>query len=177
MRRPNLTTLVILASSLLFIHLIGLVNSSLGSWGFYLYLPGLFFLAPTVHLERFRATLVIVIIGFSLDLQNNTPFGFHATALIIFHLIGTDWVQIGKQGELIRPFILQIMANFLISITLMIATYSFSKNSSAWSLYRFCSDSMLSILIFIPLSRWFPLFCEDLLLLARASGDRGPRPA
>ena len=95
MRRPNLSTLVILASSLLVIHLIGLINSSLGPWGFYLYLPGLFFLAPTVHLERFRATLVIVIIGFSLDLQNNTPFGFHATALIIFHFnwnrMGADW--------------------------------------------------------------------------------------
>ena len=177
MRRPNLSTMVILASSLLLIHLIGLVNSSLGSWGFYLYLPGLFFIAPSLYLERFRAILAIVIIGFSLDLQNNTPFGFHATALIIFHLIGTQWVQIGKRGELIRPFLLQIMANFLISTTLMIATYSLSKDSSAWSLYRFCSDTMLSMLIFIPLSRWFPLFCEDLLLLFRAIGDQGTRPA
>ena len=177
MRRLNISMLIILASSLLLIHLIGSVNSSLGSWGFYLYLPGLFFLAPTIYLERFRATLAIVIIGFSLDLQNSTPFGFHATVLIIFHLIGTEWVQIGKQGELIRPFLLQIMANFLISMTLMIATYTLSKENFPWFFYRFCLDSMLSILIFIPLSRWFPLFCEDLLVLTRAIGDRGPRPA
>ncbi|MBO25941.1 MAG: hypothetical protein CMI33_05025 [Opitutales bacterium] len=153
----------------------GIVNSSLGRWGFFAYLPGLFFLVPTIHLGRLRATLAIVVIGFSLDVQNNTFFGFHTIALMIFHLIGTEWVQIGQQGELIRPFLLQIMANLVIAMTWFILTYFLKEASSAWSPYRFCSDSVISILIFIPLCRWFPFFCEELLQLLGALGEQEQR--
>ena len=175
MRKPNLSALVIIASSVLVIHLVGIVNSSLGRWGFFAYLPGLFFLVPTIHLGRLRATLAIVVIGFSLDVQNNTLFGFHTIALMIFHLIGTEWVQIGQQGELIRPFLLQIMANLVIAMTWFILTYFLKEASSAWSPYRFCSDSVISILIFIPLCRWFPFFCEELLQLLGALGEQEQR--
>ena len=128
------------------------------------------------RVQKPRATLVIVVIGFSLDVQNNTFFGFHTIALMIFHLIGTEWVQIGQQGELIRPFLLQIMANLVIAMTWFILTYFLKEASTAWSPYRFCSDSVISILIFIPLCRWFPFFCEELLQLLGALGEQEQRP-
>ena len=175
-RKPNLSTLVILASSVLVIHLVGIVNSSLGTLGVLCLSSGSFLLVPTIHLGRLRATLAIVVIGFSLDVQNNTFFGFHTIALMIFHLIGTEWVQIGQQGELIRPFLLQIMANLVIAMTCLSSLNFLKEASSAWSPYRFCSDSVISILIFIPLCRWFPFFCEELLQLLGALGEQEQRP-
>lgn len=169
MYRPNLAAFILLLINILTVQLLGVINSSLSVWGCLLYLPALFFFSATVLLDRARVISVLTLTGFSLDSVYNTPGGFHSVALIICYLVAKDWLHSGKNGELVRPYYLQIIANVLISFGLIFVLNFRSASLGYWAWPNVVIDISISTFIFAAITPWLTGLCRELLQVTFSS--------
>lgn len=163
MLKSNLAALLILFSNFFVIQLLAQINSTLGKYGVFLFVPGLFFFSVSMHLRGARAMLVLFSTGFLLDFQFHTYFGFHPFLLVVFHLIGTMFVQMGKQGERIRPLLFQLIAQILISSLWYFPISMKFDDATNYLKLRFLTDQIISVMVLVPLCLWFHNFVQIIL--------------
>ena len=169
MYRPNLAAFLLLLVNIGTIQLIGVINSTLGNWGCLLYLPALFFFSATVLLDRMRVIFVLSLTGFSLDSIYNTPSGFHTFALITCYLIAKYWLHSGENGELLRPYFLEVIANLLISISLFLVLQFQHGLLGTWMIPNIVVDVFVSTLLFAVIAPWFSGLCRECLKVTYSS--------
>ena len=92
MQKQNRAALVLFGINLVVLILLGCVNSVVGQYGVFLYLPALFFLPGALCLDNSRGIPLAFVTGLILDQQIETSFGFHAFALSTFHLLSSNWL-------------------------------------------------------------------------------------
>ena len=172
MYRPNLAAFILLLINILTVQLLGVINSSLSVWGCLLYLPALFFFSSTVLLDRARVIIVLTLTGFSLDSVYSTPVGFHSFALIICYLIAKNWLHSGQNGELLRPYCLQIIANVLISFGLIFVLNFRGDSLGSWAWPNIIVDISLSTFVFAAITPWFTGLCGESLQVAFSSEQK-----
>lgn len=166
MNKPNFSLLVLIISNILLINLLSLVNSTLGSYGIFITMSGIFFFSATILLEGIRAIVALFITGLFLDVQMHTPFGFQAFAFIIFHILLKNWPFNVKPQENFHPVIIQVVCNSIIMIFCLV--FSFFAYEEI-NFLRFCTDFFFSTLILIPLGIWNLNFFCDLFTVLRIS--------
>ena len=165
MPNPYIATVVILTINFSILQMNGIINSQLGNFGVLLYFPALFFLPATIYLERKYAIFVLFITGFGIDYHFNTVLGFHSFALIFFHLIAKDLLRLGQSGEILRPHVLQVIANAIISFGLFFFLLLEMEGRGKWTVSNFLVDFIVSTALFWFLSNWFDALCNRVLKL------------
>ncbi len=165
MERQNRIAFVLLGANLLILTLLGCVNSKLGQFGFFLYLPGLFFLPGALHLNHIRGMPVAFLTGLALDQQIESTFGFHAFALAGLHALGARWVRGSNFRKNLSPILFQLPANILFFVLWLAWIKVFENNSLDWTFGRWSVDLVASTIAMIPLAIWLPSFAKSLLLL------------
>ena len=113
MERQNRIAFVLLGVNLLTLTLLGCVNSRLGQFGFFLYLPGLFILPGALYLDHVRGMPVAFLTGLLLDQQIESSFGFHAFGLAGMHALVSGWVRGSNFRKNLSPILFQLPANIL----------------------------------------------------------------
>ena len=107
--------------------------------------------------------------GLSLDSIYNTPSGFHTFALITCYLIAKDWLHSGENGELLRPYFLQVIANLLISISLFLVLQFQHGLIGTWMIPNIVVDVFVSTLLFAVIAPWFSGLCRECLKVTYSS--------
>jgi len=158
----NRISCVLVLANLILILALALINSSISQWGFFFYLPGLFFLPHYQILEVNRSLPAIFISGLCFDHFFNHTLGFHAFAMCLLFLIAREFLHLGKQSP-IQITIFQALTNLILAIGWGLFCAFFESNLSNWNWERFLIEVPLSLLFLIPLSLWFPNFCTSLI--------------
>ncbi|MBO94427.1 MAG: hypothetical protein CMI32_05955 [Opitutales bacterium] len=83
----NLTALLVLASHATGAFLLSIWNDFFAFGPIYFYLGGIFAVLPVIRLDFGRGFFCAVVSGCFLDATLPTPFGFHACALAIAHIV------------------------------------------------------------------------------------------
>lgn len=164
---------VLILANLILIVTLALFNSLIGEWGFYLYLPGLFFLPHYQLLGLNRSLPVLFISGLGFDHFFNHTLGFHAFAMCFLFLFARQFLHLGKQSTL-QITIFQIATNSILSVLWAIFCNSFQSNLANWPWVRFLIELPLSIIFLIPLSLWFSSFCNSLVIRIEPSSSALP---
>lgn len=151
--------------NLVTIVLLGSVNSTIGQHGVFLYLPALFFLPGALYLDNSRGIPLAFVTGLLLDQQIETTFGFHAFALSIFHLLGSNWARGVNYRKDFVTLVLQLPANLLFFILWLLWIKIFENGQMEWTVGRWGIDLVASTLALVPLAIWMPRFAESLLEL------------
>lgn len=165
MERQNRIAFVLLGVNLLTLTLLGCVNSKLGQLGFFLYLPGLFFLPGALYLDHIRGMPIAFITGLVLDQQMECTFGFHAFFLAGMHALGTRWVQGSNFRKDYRSAFFQLPANALCFILWLAWIKIFEQGSLDWTVGRWSMDLLASTIAIVPLAIWLPSFAKSSILL------------
>jgi hypothetical protein len=170
-RQQNKAAFVLLGANLVTLTLLGSVNSTIGQHGVFLYLPSLFFFPGALYLDNLRGIPLAFVTGLLLDQQIETAFGFHAFALSIFHLLGSNWARGVNYRRDLVPLILQLPANLLFFILWLFWIKIFEDGQMEWAWGRWGIDLVISTLVLIPLAIWMPKFARSLLELAHLSPE------
>lgn len=165
----KIVALKILLYSLIFTIMISFVNDRIIKWGFSLYLPGLFFLIPSIYLNFQSGFIICIIIGFFLDTIYNSPFGFHSISLTFFQIIGRMYLQDYVNNKVFRTLFIQCIANCLMLIILFLAIKLSIWESGEWSLGRFTIDIVLSSSILLALAYWQIEFVIKILKIKKTT--------
>jgi len=165
MERQNRIAFVLLGVNLLTLTLLGCVNSKLGQFGFFLYLPGLFILPGALYLDHVRGMPVAFLTGLLLDQQIESTFGFHAFALAGMHALVSGWVRGGNVRKDLNPILLQLPANVLCFVLWLIWIKVFENGLLVWTFGRWSVDLIASTVAMIPLAIWLPRFAKSTILL------------
>lgn len=169
MEKPNLILLVLLVSNLILLFCLDLINSTVGSWGFFLYVPALFFLPATLFLERLRALILLFLTGLLYDLSIHSTLGFHGFCLCTAYLIWQEIFKLGRKGLAHQPVSLQLGINLLFGVMWALYAYFFSSFTGVWEWSRIAMDLIFSSLLIIPIGIWFPRFCTSFTELFQGS--------
>ena len=161
---------LILANFFLLICL-NTINSTLGCFGIFIYIPAIFFLPTVQNLDHFRAIFLLFISGLYYDLSIFTELGFHAFILCFFYLIWQEVFKLGRKSLLVHPIILQVSLNSILIAT-WISFYSIFLGNQNWTLGRIFVDLIVSSLAIIPIAFWYPRFCETLIEIFRANSPK-----
>jgi len=157
------------AANLLLLWCIALLNSVINPWGFFLYLPGLFFIPHLQLIDSYRGIFCLLICGFFQDHFLGHIFGFHGFCLPFLYLIFKEFFHLGKQTSQ-QIIIFQLMINFGMTMAWTITCSYLSNYPNPWIVSKFLADLLVSSLILIPLSLWHTQFCSKLIdLLAHLS--------
>ena len=162
MKARNLFLLLITSSNLILILCISLLNSFLGTWGVFLFLPGLFFLPHYQLLDSYRCIFCLLVSGFLVDHFFNYVFGFHAFLFAVIYFVSKEFFHIGKQSFK-QILIYQLSANLILALVWLVYTSTLVIDYSAWDLRRFFSDFLISSILLVPLSLWYSQFCNQVL--------------
>ncbi|MBP52168.1 MAG: hypothetical protein CMI27_03375 [Opitutae bacterium] len=168
----NLSPILVLLVNIFLINLLALVNSTLSSFGVFLSISGVFFYSTIILLNGFQAKLVLFITGLFLDVQMQTLFGFHAFALLFFHVITTEWYFRSKNSEFIRPGLIEIFCNSILMISWAILTVLIFEG---FDTLRFFTDFCLSTLLLIPICKWNLKLISDLLDILKITDEKNLR--
>ena len=162
MKSSNRLLLLITVSNLILIWCIALLNSVIGPWGLFLYLPGLFLLPHYQLLDPYRVLSSLILTGLFIDLFFNHFLGVHAVLLgLIFHL-SKEFFHLGKQSSK-QIILFQGIANFLMAFLWFLLCEFENLYSATWSVGRFLSDIIISTFVLIPISFWHTHFCNQLI--------------
>ena len=172
MQKQNRAALVLFGVNLVVLILLGCVNSVVGQYGVFLYLPALFFLPGALCLDNSRGIPLAFVTGLILDQQIETAFGFHAFALATFHLISANLVRGINYRKDFVTLILQIPANLLLFVLWLLWVGIFESTTMEWKLGRWFTDLTASTLALIPLALWMSRFAESLLEMTRFLPER-----
>ena len=167
MEKQNRIAFVLLTTNLVTLTLIGCVNSKLGQFGVFLYLPGLFFLPGALYLDHLRGMPVAFVTGLLLDQQIQVTFGFHAFVLAGLHALGSRWVRGSNFRKDLSPLLFQLPANVFCFI-LWFFCIKMGIDSLDWSFSRLFLDFLASTIALIPLAIWVPSFAKSSMLLVKA---------
>ena len=165
MNKQNRFLALITAINLLLVICIALLNSVFGPLGFFLYLPGLFFLPHYQLLDSYRTLVSLLFTGFILDHFFNHTFGFHAFFLGLIYLLTKDFFHIGKQS-FNQIVVYQVCSNSLLAFLWFL--------SSDWAIQRFFSDLFISTILIIPLSFWHSSLCNFLAQKSNPFWENNP---
>jgi hypothetical protein len=147
------------------------INSTLGCFGIFIYIPAIFFLPTVQNLDHFRAIFLLFISGLFYDLSIFTELGFHAFILCFFYLIWQEVFRLGRKSLLVHPIILQVSLNSILIAT-WISFYSIFLGNQNWTFGRIFVDLIVSSLAIIPIGFWYPRFCETLLEIFRVNSPK-----
>jgi len=165
MERQNRIAFVLLGVNLLTLTLLGCVNSRLGQFGFFLYLPGLFILPGALYLGHSRGMPVAFLTGLLLDQQIESSFGFHAFALAGMHALVSGWIRGSNFRKDLSPILLQLPANVLCFVLWFTWIKIFQDGSLDWTFGRWSVDLIASTIAMIPLAIWLPSLAKTTILL------------
>ena len=165
MERQNRIAFVLLGANLLTLTFLGCVNSKLGQFGFFLYLPGLFILPGALYLDHVRGMPVAFITGLLLDQQIESTFGFHAFVLAGMHALGSGWVRGSNFRKNLSPILFQLPANVLCFVLWLTWIKVFENGSLDWTFGRWSVDLIASTIAMIPLAIWLPSLAKTSILL------------
>lgn len=165
MERQNRIAFVLLGVNLLTLTILGCVNSKLGQFGFFLYLPGLFILPGALYLDHVRGMPVAFLTGLLLDQQIESSFGFHAFVLAGMHALTSGWVRGSNFRKDLSPILLQLPANALCFVLWFAWIKFFESGSLDWTFGRWSVDLITSTIAMIPLAIWLPSFAKTTILL------------
>jgi len=163
--KQNLHATILLILNQIILHLNGLINHSVSSFGIFLYLPALFLFPASIHLDPTRCKIVIILTGISLDHIYNTPLGFHVFSLLFCSLVLKLTLQSKTYDNTSRPYIIQLIINFLISCGLFLLLYISHFKLGSWDASRFMVDVSISSLLFFVLCPWFSKLNSQSLLI------------
>ena len=162
MKSQNRFLVIITVSNLLLIWCISLLNSILSPWGFFLHMPGIFFLPHYQLLDSNRSLISLALSGFAFDHFFNHSFGFHSFSLGLIFLISRGFFHIGKQSKK-EIIIFQVVTNFVISLMWVVFLEIGNFTISSWEITRFFSDILFSTIFIIPISFWYLQFCSRIV--------------
>ena len=97
----------------------------------------------------------MILTGISLDHIYNTPLGFHVFSLLFCALVLKLTLQSKSYDNTSRPYIIQLIINFLISCGLFLLLYLSDFKMGSWDASRFIVDVGISSLLFFVLCPWF----------------------
>jgi len=152
-----------MASNLILVFCLGILNSNLGQIGFFLYAPILFFVPALLFLDCLRALIILFISGIIYDLSNHVLLGFHGFLLCFLYLLWQEIFKVGNGGIKSCPTIIQVFINLFLGLNWAVFLILFSSGKEAWGWQRLITDLLLSSLFIIPTGIWFPQFCSSLL--------------
>ena len=155
--------MVLLIINILTLQMLGFINSQLGIWGILLYMPALFLLPSSIYLNGNHAIIVLTLTGFCIDYHFNVPLGFHSFALVFCHLLARGWIYPRQSPEINRSYLIQIIANVLISLSLFL--FLLFVPELHWNITNILTDFLVSTLVFWFLCRWFDELCLKILNL------------
>ena len=135
------------------------------SFGIFLLLPALFLFPASMHLDPARSKVVIILTGISLDHIYNTPLGFHVFSLLFCSFVLKLILQSKTYDSTSRPYIIQLIINFLISCGLFLLLYLSHFKMGSWDTSRFMVDVCISSLLFFVLCPWFSKLNSQSLLI------------
>ena len=167
MEKQTRIALVLLGANLLALTLIGSVNSKLGQFGLFVYLPGLFFLPGALYLDHPRGMTVAFLTGLFLDQQVETTFGFHAFVLAGMHALCSGWIRASNFRKDLSPLLFQLPANLLCFVLWLLWVKVLQGGSLDWSLGRWSLDLLVSIFAILPLAIWLPSFARSSIVLVK----------
>ena len=153
--KQNLHATILFFINQIVLHLNGLINHCVSFFGIFLYLPALFLFTASIHLDPTRNKIVIILTGISLDHIYNTPLGFHVFSLLLCSFVLKLTMQSKTYDNTSRPYIIQLIINFLISCGLFLLSYLSHFRMGSWDATRFMVDVSISSLLFFVLCPWF----------------------
>jgi len=163
MKKTNKVFVTLLASNLILLFCLGILNANLGQLGFFVYAPILFFLPALLFLDRVRAIIILFISGILYDLSNYVLLGFHGFFLCFVYLLWQEIFKVSKRGIHSHPTIIQVFINLFLGLNWALFLNLFSSGKENWGWQRLIIDLSLSSLFIIPVGIWFPQFCSSLL--------------
>ena len=138
---------------------------------FYLSLGFSFFQSPCISVEPEQC------LSFSVQ-DFCSIFSFTPTLdFILFFWWFTMFVQMGKQGERIRPLLFQLIAQILISSLWYFPLSMKFDDATNYLKLRFLTDQIISMLVLVPLCLWFHNFVQIILQKATVIDDGKERIA
>lgn len=159
MGKPNRILLALLFTNGILVWGLALINSSISTYGIFLYLPGLLIIPALYFLDPVRAIPCLFLSGLVFDNSFETTFGFHAFSLSLAYLTCREIFRFGKKHYSLGPLSLQMIANLAIGTVWGIFVSIHSSELGTWGLSRMLLDLMLSCLFMYPLGIWYPQLC------------------
>ena len=167
MQKQNRAALVLFGVNLVVLILLGCVNSVVGQYGVFLYLPALFFLPGALCLDNSRGIPPAFVTGLLLDQQIETS-RFSCSCLVDLSLVE---LELAPRSQLPKGFFYpgppNLPANLLFFVLWLLWVAIFENATMEWTLVRWFTDLAASTVALIPLAVWMSGFAESLLGMTR----------
>ena len=171
MENSSRCLITLFLANLFLIFCLNTINSTLGCFGIFIYIPAIFFIPTVQNLDHFRALFLLFISGLFYDLSILTELGFHGFIFCFCYLIWQEVFRLGKKSLLVHPIILQVSLNLILIVT-WISYYSIILGNQNWTFGRIFMDLIVSSLAIIPIAFWYLRFCESLIEFFRANSRK-----
>ena len=160
------TYLVFFATLLFFsvlIFIICTINSTLGQFGLFLFIPAVFLITPSILSKKLSFPLIIFN-GIILDYYNMLPLGLSVFLLILCYILIQENLHLSKASGFMNSTPLLIALNCFLCVALFTVTKFDFFALSSWQLFRFLTDSLASSIVVYLCSKPIALFLDSFTL-------------
>ena len=157
--------LAVITSQLYFIamlFLISLINSTIGLFGLFLFVPTLFLLIPAPISPQI-GKIMIFMNGLLLDCYSSAPLGLIAFIMLFFSFFIFENFGATKEIKILDAKVLLISTNIFIHTLLFLLSHNEVLLNSNWSAYKFFADLVLSCIVIFGMGNLCFLLHKHLL--------------
>lgn len=163
----HFSTYLVFFATLLFFSVLAFIistmNSTLGQFGLFLFIPAIFLITPSILSKKLSFPLIIFN-GIILDYYNMLPLGLSVFLLLLGYILIKKNFHLSEASGFMNSTPLLIAINFFLCITLFSVTKLDFFALSSWQLFRFLTDSLVSSIVVFLCSKPIALFLDRFTL-------------
>jgi len=162
--KNNISFLTLMTCNALLVCCLTMINSTLGTFGLFLYLPGLLFLQTGLFLGTRQTLTLLFLTGLLYDHSVKSTFGFHGLCLCFSYLCIQEIFKLGKDFKFGQPLTVQVSLNLIIGIFWLAFSQISRPFSASWGIGQAILDLTISTILIIPIGAWYSSFCKRLIM-------------